>query len=103
MKQYIVMPAYTDNYHVIAAENGKVVSDEIIAFYELAGYLRALESQGYAKAYFLPEAKKELEEAELDYQQAKEHYKLAKDNALQISDEEASKVFCLKRFYEEKE
>lgn len=100
VKQYVIMPAYTDNYHVIAADNGKVVSDDILAYYELDGYVHALESQGYEKAYFLPEAKREFEEAEREYLRAQESYERAKVNAFQIDEDEIKKVYCLKRFVE---
>ena len=91
MKQYVVIPAYTDNYHIICVEDGKIGHNSIVAYYNMPGYCEALEAQGYEKAYFLPKAKKELEEAKRAYRYAQSEYDTAVNNPLQISDEEAQK------------
>ena len=46
MKQYFITQAYTDNYHVIRVNNGKIECDDIVAYYELEGYESALQSFG---------------------------------------------------------
>jgi hypothetical protein len=89
MKQYTV--AYTDNYHVIEVVDGKIVSDNIVAYDDLTGYTAALEAHGYTKAYFVPKYKKEMEKARAAHLLAQENYDFALDNALSISDAEASK------------
>ena len=98
MKQYIIIPAYTDNFHVICVEDKKIVNDHIVAYYNLPGYTEALETQGYSKAYFVPKAKKELEAAKHAYLVAQEEYDTAIANALEISDSEAEKCHCLEEF-----
>ena len=95
MKQYVVIPAYTDNYHIICVEDGKIGHNSIVSYYNMPGYCEALESQGYKKAYFLPKAKKELEEAKRAYLYAQSEYDTAVNNPLQISDEEAKKNMAL--------
>ena len=91
MKQYITFPAYTDNYHVVCVDDGKITNDKIVSYYNLPGYIEAIEDQGYEKAYFVPAAKKDLERAKQAYLMAQEAYDTAIANALEISDEEASK------------
>jgi hypothetical protein len=99
MKQYAVVPAYMSNYHVVQCDNGKVVDYDIVAYYELDGYCRALERQGYAKADFVPKYEAEFKKAEAEYLRTKKNYEDALANALQISDEEAKRCRCLKDCY----
>ena len=93
MKQYVVLPAYTDNYHVIQVVDGKILQDNIVAYYNLSGYTGALENHGYRKAYFVPKAKKELEAAKRAYLEAQAEYDNAIENALEISDNEAKRSY----------
>lgn len=95
MKQYCVKPAYTDNYHVVECVDGKITSDTIVSYYELVGVTSYLESKGYQKAYYLPDAEIELARAEQAYKDALEAYNEAKEKALQITPEEAAKCRCL--------
>lgn len=95
MKQYVVIPAYTDNYHIICVENGKIGHNTIVTYYNMPGYCEALEAQGYEKAYFLPKAKKELEAAKKEYLYAQKAYDEAMEAPLQISDDEAKKNMTL--------
>ena len=99
MRQYVVSAAYTDNYHVVAVDDGRVVSDSIVAYYELDGYTRALEQLGYQKSYFLPAAQQKLTEAEELYKNAKEEYEDAKENALVIDEREAQQVSIFKKYF----
>lgn len=91
MRQYVVLQAYTDNYHVIQVVDGKILQDNIVAYYNLPGYTDALENHGYQKAYFVPEAKKALEVAKKEYLYAQSAYDTAVNAPLQITDEEAQK------------
>lgn len=98
MKQYVVMPAYSGNYHIICVEDGKIGSDTIQSYYDMTGYCEALENMGYTKAYFVPEAKKELEKAKRAYLLAQQVYDTAIETPLQISDEEAKNHHALAEF-----
>ena len=98
MKQYVIMDAYQDNYHIIQVVDGKIERDKIVALYNLVGYTDALEAQGYTRAYFVPEAKNALEVAKANYMYAQDEYDKAVNNALQISDAEAKKHHALAKF-----
>lgn len=80
VKQYIYEPTYTDNYHVIQIVDGKIERDSIVAYYELDGFLAALQAMGYEKGYFVPQykmkmmlAQEELEFAQRAYEEAMRH------------------------------
>ena len=95
MKQYYIKPAYTGNYHVISCVDGKL-SDRILAYYELSGYISCLEDQGYTKAYYLPEYEKKLQKAKEAYEIAMGEYEEAKANPLIVSEREAQSLMCLR-------
>lgn len=98
MKQYVIIPAYSGNYHIICVEDGKITSNTIKAYYDMTGYCEALEEMGYTKAYFVPEAKKALDEAKQAYLLAQQAYDTAIAAPLQIADEEAQKHHALAEF-----
>ena len=100
MKQYFITNAYTDNYHVVRMNNGKVEHDEIVAYYELQGYTSALESFGYRKAEYLPAIETELKKAEEAYNLAKQALENAKKNPLKISDADAKKYKLMPETYD---
>lgn len=91
MKQYFVTKAYTDNYHVIRVNDGKIEHDEIVAYYELEGYTSAVESFGYRKAEYVPALEAELKKAEEAYKLAKQALENAKKNPLKISEADVKK------------
>lgn len=47
VKTYRVVKAYLDNKRIEAFEDGKNILDIIVADYEVAGAMKALESLGY--------------------------------------------------------
>lgn len=99
MKQYAVLQAYTDNYHVIRVTDG-VIEDDIITYYNLPGYVKALEGLGYTKAYFVPEATQEFKRAEEEYINAKNALVEAQTAPLMISDEQAKDFYFLAKYLE---
>ena len=93
MKQYFITDAYTDNYHVVRVNNGKVECDDIVAYYELEGYKSALESFGYKKAEYVPALEKAVKEAEETLTYARQALERAQQNPLKISTEDAKRYF----------
>jgi hypothetical protein len=91
MKQYFITEAYTNNYHVVRTNEGKVECDEIVAYYELEGYTSALESFGYRKAEYVPALEAKVAEAQEALEYAKEALERAKSNPLTLSEEDAKK------------
>ena len=53
-----------------------------LSYWEVDGYCSALESMGYTKAYDVEKYKKELDEAEEEYNWAAKRYSMAKENPL---------------------
>lgn len=87
-KQYVVTKAYNDNYHVVRVHNGKIVDGRILAYYEIDTYIRIIESEGYVRAYYIPEYEAKLEQAKAEYESALKQYEDAKNSPLFILDEE---------------
>ena len=81
-KQYVITEAYKDNYKVIQYVDGVYDGGKIVAYYELDGYISALENMGYEKAYDVDEAEKEMLEAKEKYELALHCYEHAKNHAL---------------------
>ena len=86
IKQYTVKQAYTDNDEVSKYIDGKLESSSIMSYWNTEGYCKALEEQGYTKAYDVSEARGELDIAKQEYEDALEYYNMAKANALIGSD-----------------
>ena len=93
MKQYFITQAYTDNYHIVRVNDGKVECDDIVAYYELEGYQSALESFGYKKAEYVPKYEDEVKKAQEALKNAQEALERAKKTPLQISQCDAEKYF----------
>jgi hypothetical protein len=91
MKQYFIAPAYSGNYHVVRVNDGKIECDEILAHYELDGYVSAVESFGYRKAEYVPAAEAELKKAEQALEMAKKALEEAKKNPLKLDEKHAKK------------
>lgn len=91
MKQYVIKEAYTDNYHVLQYVDSKLETDSIVSWYGLDGYVSALENMGYTKAYYVPEYKMKMYEAQEELDFATRAYNEAKSRPLVLSDEEVSK------------
>lgn len=91
MKQYVIKEAYTDNYHVLQYVNGKLEKNNIVSWYELDGYVSALKNMGYIKAYYVPEYKMKMYEAQEELDFATKSYNEAKNSPLLLSDDEVSK------------
>lgn len=51
MKKYYYEEAYTGNYEVTTYEDGIIVDSEIVAYYELDGYIERLAYEGYTFGY----------------------------------------------------
>lgn len=91
MKQYVITPAYTGNDRVICVNDGKVEFDEIVASYELQGYLSALEHMGYERAEYVPALEAKVKKAEEALAWAREALEDAKKCPLKISKEDAKR------------
>ena len=81
-KQYIIEDAYTDNEKVTTFINGKQESYDVMSYWEVEGYCRRLESDGYSKAYDVEKIKEELEKAKENVNYFEQQYEIAKLNAL---------------------
>lgn len=81
-KQYVVTEAYNDNYKVVQYVDGVYDGGKIVAYYELDGFISALESMGYEKAYDVDEAEKKMLGAKQQYEWALKEYEHAKNHAL---------------------
>lgn len=81
-KQYVIRQAYTDNDQVSTYINGKLENYSVISYWQTEGYCKALEEQGYSKAYDLSELRKEIEVAKQEYDDALEFYNKVKEKAL---------------------
>lgn len=88
MKQYVIKEAYTDIYHVLQYVDGKYEDSTIVSYYELDGYIAALKNMGYERAYYVPEYKMKMYEAQEELDFATRAYNEAKKNPLVLSDEE---------------
>jgi hypothetical protein len=101
MRQYVITPAYTGNEHVICVNDGKVESDNIVAYYELQGYTSALENMGYERAEYVPALEVKVKEAQEKLEWAKKALEDAKKHPLNISKEDAKKYRLVRSEYEE--
>ena len=88
-KQYFLNDAYTDNYHVVCVVGGKVKEDYILSTWEIDGFIRRLESEGYEKAHYVPDYEREVAEAKKALDDALELLEYAKKNPLNIADKDA--------------
>ena len=88
MKQYVVKEAYDGNYHVLQYVDGKLESHDIISWHALDVYTKTIEEDGYTRAYFVPEYKKEMLKAKEAYLSSFSEYENAQRHPLVLSDEE---------------
>lgn len=93
MKQYFITEAYTNNYHIVRVNNGKIECDDIVAYYEMEGYCSALESFDYKRAEYVPALEEEVKRAEEALRDAQQALERAKQNPLKISEHDAKKYF----------
>lgn len=98
MKQYVVKEAYTDNYHVLQYVDGVLEANDILSYYVLEGYIRAIENLGYTRAYFEPEYLKLMQQAKEEYDFAMEQYKTAQENSLVLSEKEVERYKLITHF-----
>ena len=82
IKQYVVQQAYTDNDKVSKYIDGKLENYSIRSYWQTEGYCKALEEQGYSKAYDLAELREEIKVAKQEYEDALEFYNKVKEKAL---------------------
>lgn len=61
MLQYIIEPAYTNNEKVSMYKDGELERYNVISYWEVEGYCKALESMGYVRAYDVDFYRKEYE------------------------------------------
>lgn len=92
-KQYFLNDAYTDNYHVVCVVGGKVEFDYILSTWEIDGFIKRIESEGYEKAEYVPDYARKVEEAKKALEHALEMWEYAKKMPLNISDKEAVKYW----------
>lgn len=81
-KQYTIEEVYTDNKKVSRYVNGQLEFSEIMSYWEVEGYCRELENEGYYEAYNVEKYKEQLESAENEYKWALEAYEMAKKSPL---------------------
>lgn len=88
-KEYVIRQAYTDNDEVSTYIDGKLENYSVMSYWQTEGYCKALEEQGYSKAYDLSELRydlselrKEIEIAKQEYDDALEFYNKVKEKAL---------------------
>ena len=91
MKQYVIRQAYTDNYHVFQYVDGKLEANSILSYYALDGYIQAIKNKGYTRAYFEPEYKMKMLQAQEELEFATEAYEKAKNSPLILNDDEIQK------------
>lgn len=73
-KQYAIYPAYTDNSRVDTYIDGDRTGCTIVSCWELPGYCKRLEQEGYTKAYDLDELLEEVVSAKEAYEAAQKAY-----------------------------
>lgn len=73
-KQYVIYPAYTDNSRVDTYVDGTRTGCTIVPYWELSGYCKRLEQEGYTKAYDLDELLEEVVSAKEAYEAAQKAY-----------------------------
>lgn len=81
-KQYVITEAYTDNYKVVQYVDGIYDGGKVVPYYELDGFVSALESMGYEEAFDVDKANVEMLEAKQIYEIALQRYEHAKNHAL---------------------
>lgn len=82
MKQYVISYAYTGNTEVSMYENGVLINSVVVADYDISGYVRCLQSQGYVEAFDVQKAQEELDAARDVYTEALEALEKAKASPL---------------------
>ena len=85
MLQYTTKNAYEGNTWVETYNDGHSEGAEIVSNYELDGYIRRLEGEGYELSYDVEEARKKFEDAKREFLDAREAYLRAISNALRKS------------------
>ena len=81
-KQYVIRQAYTDNDEVSTYIDGKLENYSVMSYWQTEGYCKALEVQGYSKAYDLSELREQIDVAKQEYEDALEFYNKVKEKAL---------------------
>lgn len=82
MKQYIVEEAYSGNDKVSKYVDGECVGWDIMNDYNTTGYCKALEGEGYEKAFDLEVFQKRVDRAKEAYENALKAYERAKKSPL---------------------
>lgn len=100
-KQYIFTEAYSYNYWVIQYIDGKYENGKIVSLYELDGYLSALESMGYERAYYEKEILARIKNLEEELRTAKERYQKEQGYFLNLSQKEAERYEEITNFDED--
>lgn len=99
-KQYVIAEAYSGNYSILQYIDGKFECSNIVADYELSGYILALENMGYEEAYYEKECKLKIEYLEEALNKAKESYQSKQGCFLDLSADEAERYEKLTHFNE---
>lgn len=103
VKQYIFEPAYTDNYHVIQVVDGKIEDHAIVSYWELDGFIKALERMGYERGYFVPRYKVELLRIQEELEFAQEAYDRAVQHPVTLEGAEVERYKKIIHFGEDNE
>ena len=77
-KRYFYKEAYIGNTEITMYKDGKAVDSDIVSDYELGGYIRRLENEGYTFGY----PPDEVERLKKEYEDAKEAYEEAVNNMI---------------------
>ena len=91
-KQYFCLEAYTGNTRVISVFNGTILSNVIVANYDLAGYTEALDTQGYSLGYFVPLFQSEYDKALKQLEDARKWLDIAKKDPICLSEKDSEYI-----------
>ena len=87
-KQYTYENAYTNNYHFIKLEDGRIVSHSIVAGYELSVYISMAEAEGYELGYYVRELDEAVKRAEEALLEARRDLERAKQNSSPFTEQD---------------
>ena len=99
-KQYVIKKTYNGNSRILQYVDRRYDACTIVAYYEVSGYVSALENMGYKRAYYEKEFLARIRNLEEALKDAKEMYQNVQGCFLDLSTEEAEKYERLTYFDE---